>query len=71
VVATFNTHILSLYTTNCKLTKKGASIHKDEQRFHERFKEEGFMQKAWRVPQRAKRKTIHNQKMCSHATLLA
>jgi len=45
--------------------------HKDEQRFHESFKEEGFMQKAWRVPQRAKGKTIHNQKVCSHATLLA
>ncbi|CAJ1837708.1 unnamed protein product [Sphenostylis stenocarpa] len=44
---------------------------KDEQRFHESFKEEGFMQKAWRVPQRAKRKTVHNQKMCSHASLLA
>ncbi|KAK7374735.1 hypothetical protein VNO80_08172 [Phaseolus coccineus] len=60
-----------LQTVNAKQKNQELHIHKDEQRFHERFKEEGFMQKAWRVPQRAKRKTIHNQKMCSHATLLA
>ncbi|KAK7295602.1 hypothetical protein RJT34_18513 [Clitoria ternatea] len=63
---------ISLYSS-LNTSKCNKHTHKDEQRIHAShfFKEEGFMQKAWRIPQRAERKTIHYQKMCSHASLLA
>lgn len=64
----------TFHTTKCKQNKERKKVGIDEKWFqYERwfFKEESIMQKTWRVSQRTKRKIIHNQKMCSHASLLA
>lgn len=65
------------HTTFCSLQsvnrtkKKKVGIDEKWFQYESFFKEESIMQKTWRVSQRTKRKTIHNQKMCSHASLLA